>query len=114
MLAAMLAAKNRWIIKIQKGSDNMQAKSKLILAGKPKKLAVFRLAKARKTAKIKGILELMMGVEPITSSLPTPDGAFPVFMQLFLFGVVIRFFRHYSFVALGVLECLFATLVAEW
>jgi len=72
MLAAMLAAKNRWIIKIQKGSDNMQAKSKLILAGKPKKLAVSRLAKARKTAKIKGILEQQ--IAPNTNLIHLQNG----------------------------------------
>ncbi len=49
----------------------MQAEKMTWLAEKAKMLAAFRPFKVRKTAIQKGILELMMGVEPITSSLPT-------------------------------------------
>ncbi len=48
----------------------MQAEKMTWLTEKAKTIAAFRLAKVRKTAIQKGILELMMGVEPITSSLP--------------------------------------------
>ena len=47
----------------------MQAEKTTWLAKKAKMLAAFRPFKVRKTAIQKGILELMMGVEPITSSL---------------------------------------------
>jgi hypothetical protein len=48
----------------------MQAEKMTWLAGKAKMLAVFRPVRAWKTAIQKEFLELMMGVEPITSSLP--------------------------------------------